>query len=267
MPLLRSRPAMSKPDALLVGLLLREVGEDAPFEHDQYPVGQGEDFAELRRHQEDRAAAVALGDKLRMDVFGRADIQPPRRLLRDQRRRFMRELARNHDLLQVAARQRSDVHAFVGDLDGEAPDERARPVSESGRIDEGSAGERSAAMKTHCEIVGGGCGRRGARRQRDPPGYRRGRRRDAPRHRPRVTSAPADLDLAAIRLAQADQRLDEFVLTVARDARDADNLAATHGQAHVDRPRARRKSDAIVTSTALRSSVAGLRRPASPPSD
>ena len=89
---------------MLVGPLLREVRQDAPFEHDQHAVGQREDFAQFRRHQKNRAASVALGDELLVDMFGRADVQPSRRLLRNQRRRFVREFARNHNLLQIAAR-------------------------------------------------------------------------------------------------------------------------------------------------------------------
>ena len=74
----------------------------------------------LRRDQEHRAAVVALGDEPLMDIFGRADVEPARRLLRDQHRRLVRQLARNHNLLQVASRERSDIHALVCDADREA---------------------------------------------------------------------------------------------------------------------------------------------------
>ena len=58
----------------------------------------------------------------------------------------------------------------------------------------------------------------------------------APRHIRIRHVAPADLHSTAIRIAQADQRLDQLVLAVARDACNPDNLAAPHGQAHpVDR--------------------------------
>ena len=97
-------PRHEQSDALLVGPPLWEVRQDPPFEHDQHAVGQRKDFAQLRRHQKNRAASVALGDELLVDMFGRANVQPSRRLLRNQRRRFMREFARNHDLLQIAAR-------------------------------------------------------------------------------------------------------------------------------------------------------------------
>ena len=98
------RPAISNPTFCSSALLLWEVRQDASFEHDQHAVGQPEDLAKLRRHQKNRAASVALGDELLVDMLGRADVQPSRRLLRDQRRRFVREFARNHDLLQIAAR-------------------------------------------------------------------------------------------------------------------------------------------------------------------
>ena len=89
---------------MFVGPPLWEVRKDSPFEHHQYPVRQPEDFAQFRRDKENRAASVALGDELLVDMFGRADVQPSRRLLRNQRRRFVRKFARNHNLLQIAAR-------------------------------------------------------------------------------------------------------------------------------------------------------------------
>ena len=49
------------------------------------------------------ATRNALSDELLVHMFGRANVQPSRRLLRNHRRRFVRELARNHNLLQIAA--------------------------------------------------------------------------------------------------------------------------------------------------------------------
>jgi hypothetical protein len=66
---------------VFVGPPLWEVRQDSPFEHDQHPVRQAEDFAQFRRDKKNRAASVALGDELLVDMFGRADVQPSRRLL------------------------------------------------------------------------------------------------------------------------------------------------------------------------------------------
>ena len=91
---------------------------------------------------EHRAALVALGDEPLVDVFGRADVEAARRLLGDQHWCLVRQFARDDDLLQIAARQRPDRTALAWDADGEAADERARPLGERARNDEGAARER-----------------------------------------------------------------------------------------------------------------------------
>src|ERR1700722_9823703 len=79
----RASACHEQSDILFVGPPLWEVRQDSSFEHDQHPVRQPEDFAQFRRDKKNRAASVALGDELLVDMFGRADVQPSRRLLRN----------------------------------------------------------------------------------------------------------------------------------------------------------------------------------------
>src|ERR1700719_2555143 len=77
----RASACHEQSDIVFVGPPLWEVRQDSPFEHDQYPVRQPEDFAQFRRDKKNRAASVALGDELLVDIIGRADVQSSRRLL------------------------------------------------------------------------------------------------------------------------------------------------------------------------------------------
>ena len=77
----RRPPRLKEAHALFVGLLLGEIRENASFEHDEHPIGEGEDLAQLRRDEEHRPAVVALDDEPLMYVFGRADVEAARRLL------------------------------------------------------------------------------------------------------------------------------------------------------------------------------------------
>ena len=75
--------------------------------HDEDAVGEREHLVELERDEQDRAALVALGDEPPVHVLDRADVEAARRLRRDQHVRVARDLARDDDLLLVAARERA----------------------------------------------------------------------------------------------------------------------------------------------------------------
>ncbi len=92
---------------LLLGRGRRELADDLALVHDEDPVGEREDLLELERDEQDRAALVALLDQPAVDELDRADVEAARRLGGDQDLRVAVDLAREHDLLLVAARERA----------------------------------------------------------------------------------------------------------------------------------------------------------------
>ena len=66
-----------------------------------------EDLLELERDEQHAAALVALLDEPAVHELDRADVEAARRLRRDQHLRVAVDLAREHDLLLVAARERA----------------------------------------------------------------------------------------------------------------------------------------------------------------
>ena len=138
----RRQPGHEQAERLLVGLLARQVGDDASLEHHEDAVGKRQDLGELGRDEQDGVALVALGEELAVDELDGADVDAARRLLGDQHRRAMGKLARDHDLLQVAAGERSDRQLFAGDPDVEARDQLARQRCQGRR---GRSGPRRAS--------------------------------------------------------------------------------------------------------------------------
>ena len=93
-------------DLVLVGRPSIHDRDDPPAVHDGDAVGQLEDLVELRRDQEGGRPGVTLGDHLAMDELDAADVQSASRLVEDEQLQVALELARDHDLLLIAARQR-----------------------------------------------------------------------------------------------------------------------------------------------------------------
>ena len=77
----------------------------SPLVDDEDPVRERQDLLELERDEQDAAALVALGDEPPVDELDRADVEPARRLRGDQHARVAVDLAREDDLLLVAARE------------------------------------------------------------------------------------------------------------------------------------------------------------------
>ncbi len=98
-------PSIAPPRASRLGAG-GELRDDAPLVDHEDAVRERQDLLELERHQQDRAALVALGDEPPVHVLDRADVEPAGRLGRHQHGRVARHLAGDDDLLLVAARQR-----------------------------------------------------------------------------------------------------------------------------------------------------------------
>ena len=87
----------------LVGAAGRHLAHDAAGEHHQDAVGERQDLVELDRDHQHGAALVAALHQLAMDEFDGADIDAARRLADQQHLGLARHLARQHQLLLVAA--------------------------------------------------------------------------------------------------------------------------------------------------------------------
>ena len=131
--------------------------------------------------------------------------------------------------------------------------ERARPLREGGRNDEGGRARAGAARWKPMARLSAALGRE---RRADGGAILRNIGEAGGSMRRDIGCAhidAADLDPAAVRAPQADERLDEFVLAVARDARDPDDFAGANGQAALGRRAAAPPAPATVRSTASRS--------------
>src|SRR3954447_23108138 len=190
------------------------------------PVGQLQHLVELGRDEQDRRSRIALGDDLAVDELDAADIKAACGLIEDEQAQLTVELACDNDLLLVAAREGVDLvlgarRADVEGLDpllGHAPD-RGVVAQDPTRI-----GRSFVARQD--EVVGD------AEREDETEAMAVGRNvRDArPVHLARTLPgdvAAVEVDGAGGRLAQADDRLHELVLAVARNAGDAQDLAGT----------------------------------------
>ena len=100
-----SAPPISRPRFSYVASSPGQDADDPALEHHRDPVADGEDLVELRAHDQDRRAGVALLDEPPVDVLDRADVEAARRLRGEDELHRHRELARDDDLLLVAARQ------------------------------------------------------------------------------------------------------------------------------------------------------------------
>ena len=217
----------------------RQLGHDPALVDHEHAVGERADLLQLERDEQHAAAGVALLEQPPVDELDRADVEPARRLRGDRDLRLLGELARDDDLLLVAARQRA------GRVSGSPP--RTSYCSSSGsaccsiRFGESRPKRLSGARRYS----------RSARFSASEKSSTRPRRwrssamwptpaASAPRTPVPVMSRPPTRTWPACAGAQAGDRLDELGLAVAVDARDADDLARARRGARARAARAAR---------------------------
>src|SRR3954469_18977068 len=111
---------------LLLARVGRELADDAALVDPDDPVGERAHLLRLERHEQDAAAGVALGDEPAVHELDRPDAEARRGLAGPEAARVVRDLARDPDLLLVAARQRRRHRLRPAAADVELADERAR---------------------------------------------------------------------------------------------------------------------------------------------
>src|SRR5688572_12010606 len=89
------------------------LADDAAAAHDEDAVGKRAHLVELDGYKQDRLARVAHGEELTVDELDRADIDAARRLSDEEHGGISLELAREHDLLLIAAREIRRLQALV----------------------------------------------------------------------------------------------------------------------------------------------------------
>ena len=241
----------------------RVLADDLALVDDEDAVGERQHLLELERDEQDRAPLVALLDEPPVQVLDRADVEAARRLRRDQHLRVARDLARDDDLLLVAAREPARARQRAAAAHVELADQRCARArrAASGRA---SPTSRPAARRSR----GARCSRRSRTRARaraagDPRGCGR-RRRRASRGRSRgAASRPATLTVPLCDLAQAGDRVDQLGLPVAVDARDADDLAGADARTRRRAPSRCPRSSTTCRSSTVEQRLARLRRAAS----
>src|SRR5579884_1229399 len=211
------------------------LADDLALVEDEDPVGEREDLVELERDEQDRAALVALGDQPPVQVLDRADVEPTRRLRRDQDLRVACDLARGDHLLLVAARKAAGTRHRAPAAHVELADQRRRAADEL-------PGEEPAPLRVRWARV---VVQRDVLRDRElehepaPLPVLRDMAEPGVQHAPRILTgavAAADHDPAARDLLQPRDRVDQLGLSVAVDAGDADDLSRPHlerGAAHL----------------------------------
>src|SRR4051794_1428591 len=99
----RPRAAGHEDPDLLLARRRRQLTDDPALEDHEDAVGERAHLFGLERDEQDPAALVALGDQPLVHELDRADVQAARRLMGEQQLRIGLDLARDADLLLVAA--------------------------------------------------------------------------------------------------------------------------------------------------------------------
>src|SRR5207302_1908168 len=169
-------------------------------------------------------ALAALLEEPLVDVLGRGDVQPTCRLRDHDELRALRELAAEHHLLLIAARQVGDDGSRIRRPDVVRDGEPAASFQDGRRIQNSVHRVGRPVLLPENEVVGDG--------EREDEAFDPAILGDV-RHAARARALgivsrdvyAADADRAGRHFAQAEQTLGELALSVTADAGDAQDLA------------------------------------------
>ncbi len=205
----------------LVGFRAADLADDATAEHHHDAVRERHHLVEFDRDQQDRAAGITDRDELAMDELDRADIDAARRLSDQQHARRGRDLARQHELLLVAAGEVGAAQRRTARADVELLHQPGAMVGDRAMMLQQRATERRiVVIAEHRGLVRGECADQTAaqpilRHMRDAePAHRR--RIGGPQRR---DLAPADREAACGGRPYSGEHIEQFALPVARNAR------------------------------------------------
>ena len=176
-----------------------------------------------------------------MDELDRAEIHPARRVRHQHDARVARQLARDHQLLLVAAGQLSGDGARVGRAHVEFLEQREGARREPPGWQERAYARRGLALAAEHQVLG----ERERRHHATPQAVARHVGESRPRvfgGRVAMDALPGDRQCAVGGAPQSGECFDQFALAIAFDARDADDLA----RAHIERHAAHGRQPAII---------------------
>ena len=188
-------------------------------------VGETQDLVEIIGDEEHRCSPLARLDQMLMHIGHSTDIQAARRLAGENEAGFERERAPQDQLLHVAAGQ--EPHACLGRraFHVELQDDVAGEIFRRGPIEEAALAEAFLAIELGDDILG--------HRHVGDEAFRLPVFRDAgdavPGHDigcPARRILAENMERAATRAREAAQQIGERGLAVARDAGEAEDLAA-----------------------------------------
>src|SRR3954447_22448760 len=138
---------------LFLGGARRELADDLPLVDDEDAVGEREDLLELERDEEHGLPCVPLLDEPPVDELDRADVEAARRLRRDQHLRVAVDLAREHDLLLVAARERVRRRRRRAAPDVELGQQPLRTLDHRAQVEDAAARVRRLAVAVERQVL------------------------------------------------------------------------------------------------------------------
>ena len=195
--------------------------------HDDQTVGQLHDLRQICRDQQHRNTGARQLDELFADEFRRADVNAARRLVGKNEHRIAGEFARDDDLLNVAAGEHTDLLLAGFAQNGVVLDQLVRLVVNGLHVEKRAMVQPLFRRTVGNEIFLDG---RAARDAVEHTVFRD--EGDALVAQLLLRKAEKILRLhrhrARVRRQEAEEHIDQLLLAVALDARNAENFTPAH---------------------------------------
>ena len=212
---------------LVLGDARSELAHDLALVDHEDPVGEREDLLQLERDEQYRTPLVALLDEAAMDELDRTDVEAARRLGRDQHLRVAIDLAREHDLLLIAAREATGERLRAAAADVELLQQPPRPLHQALRKEPAEARGGLMVVVVEGDVL------RQREVEHEPAPLPVLRNVAEPRVEAVAAAVVGDVlvpddDSPRFHLPEAGDGVDQLGLAVAVDAGEAHDLAPAH---------------------------------------
>ena len=126
----------------------RPLADDRALVHHGDPVGEREDLVEVLGDQQHADAVRRRLAQVAVHGLDRGDVEAARRRRGDEHARLALELAREHDLLQVAARELARRQLGAAAAHVVALDQRRGVLADRAQAEQRASRDRAAAIAT-----------------------------------------------------------------------------------------------------------------------
>src|SRR5712691_11559691 len=147
-------PADHRDPERLLGNIGAVLAGDAALVDDEDSIGHREDLVQFERDEQDRASLVAFLDQPPVHELDRAHVETAGRLGSEQHARVPPDLAGEHDLLLVPARERGGARARPSAADVELREQLPRPLDDPTRVEPAVARVRLPLVVVEDEVLG-----------------------------------------------------------------------------------------------------------------